>query len=307
MGFETMFGGGEADDPSNGPAVQTDAPETPPAADPAPVDPAAPVVAADETPPATDPAPVDPAASAQPHNQLVSALTEERARRREIQEQLNQTNTRFNELLMRMQQAQQPQPQQPQIPAFEDNPAEHLRAIQEQHAREMAELRQQVAGNNQRNQVVDQHTQFVTAVGAHEAEFAARVPDYHAATGYVQQRKLAEYKAVGLNDVEARQALARDTMSVAQIAIQRGQNPAEVMYGLAKTMGFTAPGGTVSAGQPNQTQRPAAPSSLSSAGGSPGADVAGQPSPEAISKMSDAEFDSWWNKMAASGAGRGLQ
>ena len=278
------------------------APEASPEAPPASVAPEAPPASAPETPPAAA-APAAPAAApAEPRDGLVpiGALTEERARRRELQEQNQQMQARFNELLLRM---SQPQQQQPQVPAFEENPAEHLRAMQQQYEQQLTELRNQVTGHTQRTQVVDQHTQFVNAVAAHEADFANRTPDYHAATAFVQQRKLIEYKAIGLSETEARQALSRDTMSVAQLALQRGQNPAEVMYGLAKTLGFAAPAQPAVQGQ----QRPAAPSSLQTAGGAPGADTAGQPTPEALAQMSDSEFDTWWNKFAGAQQGSRLQ
>jgi hypothetical protein len=228
----------------------------------------------------------------------VSALTEERARRRQLQDQNQQMQARFNELLLRMQQ-QQPAQQQAQVPDYDDNPAEHLRAMQRQVEDRIRELDQRLAGHDQRTQVVDQHTQFVNTVATAEADFAARTPDYHAATAYVQQRKLTEYRAVGLSDAEARQALARDTANVAQLALQRGQNPAEVMYGLAKAVGFTAP-------VPAAPRAPVA-GSLQGTGGTPGADNQGMPTPEALSTMSDTEFDSWWNKMAQASSGRALQ
>lgn len=279
------------------------APEAPPEApsEAAAPEPSAPP-AAPEPPPAAA-APAAPAAApAEPRDGLVpiGALTEERARRRELQEQNQQMQSRLNELLLRM---SQPQQQQPQVPAFEENPAEHLRAMQQQYEQQLMDLRNQVTGHNQRTQAVDQHTQFVNLVASREAEFASRTPDYHAATAFVQQRKMSEYKAIGLSETEARQALSRDTMSVAQIALQRGQNPAEVMYGLARTLGFAAPVQPAVQGQ----QRPAAPSSLQTAGGAPGADTAGQPTPEALAQMSDSEFDTWWNKFAGAQQGARLQ
>lgn len=302
MGFESMFG---SDGPETDPAGATPAPETaaPEAVAPDVPEPPAPeplALATAATPVVQTAAPTPPA-QPQPHDQLVSALTEERARRREIQEQNQQLQARLNEILLRMQQAQATQ-QQPQIPSYEDNPAEHLRALHEQAQAKIRELDQRLAGHDQRTQVVDQQTQFVNTVAAAESDFASRTPDYHAATAFVQQRKLTEYKALGLSDVESRQALARDTMAVAQLALQRGQNPAELMYGAAKALGFSAP-----APQTAPVQRPPVAGSLQSTGGAAGADSTGMPTPEALSTMSDTEFDAWWNKMAQASAGARLQ
>lgn len=299
-GLESMFGNDSPETEPTGAAPAADESQRGTQGIPEAPAPSAPPADA-ATPPVQTAAPTPPA-QPQPHDQLVSALTEERARRREVQEQNQRLQTRLDEIEARIRQSQAAQQQQQQIPSYDDNPAEHLRALHEQAQAKIRELDQRLAGHDQRTQVVDQHTQFVSAVSAAESDFAARTPDYHVATQFVQQRKLTEYKAVGLNDIEARQALARDTMAIAQLAFQRGQNPAELMYTAAKALGFSAP-----APQAPQAQRPPVAGSLQSTGGAAGADNTGMPTPEALSTMSDAEFDAWWNKMAQASAGARLQ
>lgn len=257
-------------------------------------------------PPATGSEDPNPQGAQPPEkDNLVSALTEERARRRQLQQQNEMMQQRFNELMVRLQQpqpAQAVQQQAPEIPKFEDDPAGHLQALQSQLNQQLQEVNRRLSQHDQRSQLVDQHIQFVQAVAAREAEFAASHPDYQQASQYIQDRKIAEYKALGLDEASARQALARDTMAVAQMALQRNQNPAELLYNAAKALGFAG----VQQQPAVQAAKPATPTSLSGVGGTPG-EEAGQPTLDAISKMSDAEFDAWWDKMAKQHQGARLQ
>lgn len=236
----------------------------------------------------------------------LAALHEERTKRQELQTQLQAQQEQqrvLNERLTRILEAQQQQQIQQQQPApeappsFEDDPVAAFNHLQNELVRSQQQMQQYLQGNYQQVTQQQQFQQLVQEVTAQEAQFKAVTPDYDAAHTHFTARKVAEYKALGMDDVMANQQLAKDYTGIAQIAKQQGKNPAEMLYNLAKVHGYNgsqAPG----AGQ----QRKAPPTSLSNASGTPRApDEKGAVTASDISQMSDKEFDEFFNGMKRSG------
>ena len=93
--------------------------------------------------------------------------------------------------------------------------------------------------------------------------------------------------AMGATPQEIQQEISGTAYNLTVRAVKQGINPAEYTYNIAKQLGYTGK-------QPVAKQEKAtAPSSLSSPGGVPDA---GMPTMESISKMSDDEFDAFWDK-----------
>lgn len=247
----------------------------------------------------------------QGRKQLVplGALQEERTKRQEKERELEETRAmqqrmqeRFNEMMMRLQgvQKEPPAPEEDVIPDFHEDPAGHVEGLKRQFAREMEVLRQAVGqqqGMTQQQQHVQQLAQRATAA---ETEFRAKAPDYDNAASFFQQRKMAEYQAFGLDAAQAQQQLARDCTGIVQGAVQRGANPAEVMYNLAKALGYST---QAPAKQPGQQRQPApkAPTTLSNVSGSPKApdeDNGGELTLAKVTNMSDKEFDAFFAGMS---------
>lgn len=230
----------------------------------------------------------------------LGALQEERTKRQEIAEQNRVLQERMNQFLqaqLQQQQVQQVQQQQPKeelpaIPAFIDDPEGHVKALVEQHNREMAEVRQYIQQQAQAQQGASQQQQLAMQVGAQEAEFRKTTPDYDAALEHFNARKITEYTTLGLDELQARQQLARDYQGVAMRAQQLQCNPADLMYRMAKAVGYT--------GQQQQSAPPKTPpTSLSNLPGDGKApDQQGAVNAKAIAAMTNEEFDKFFNDMA---------
>lgn len=242
----------------------------------------------------------------------LGALQEERTRRQELQEQLRareqQTQLmeqRFQQMMQLFQQQQsvqlqqqQPQAQQQEIPAFVDDPEGHINALREKVERELAQVREFQQQLTQQQLGAQQGQQLAQKVASQEQEFMAKTPDYPAAAEFFMQRKAMEYAALGLDPVSVQAQVQRDYHNIAIHATQTGKNPAELLYNLSKTLGFSGQ----QQGQQQGAQKPKAPTSLSNANG-----VSRSPeeqmgmSLEALSSMSDAEFEKFWKQMERQG------
>ena len=245
----------------------------------------------------------------------LSALQEERQRRQEYQQELDrerqraaQMEQRFQQMVERMQAAQPPVPREEPIPAFEEDPAAHVAAVTRKYEQEMAELRQFKEQQVQLSHQQAQQYQLMQAVQSHEAAFMQATPDYADTTNAYTQRRLAEYTALGLDDVSAKQQIARDFQGMAMFALQRGQNPAEALYKAARAAGIApaaqnpsqAPAPAQQAPRAPNGQFPKAPvaTSLSNVSGAPQQpDEGGALTLEKIASMSDKEFDAVWRQM----------
>jgi hypothetical protein len=133
-------------------------------------------------------------------------------------------------------------------------------------------------------------------------EFAQSTPDFADAYKFALEARLKEYQAVGYDDNEAKQMVIEDEMAIVTKSFQRGENPAKMIYELAKTRGYAK-----SIPQTTQTNNAekletlqrgiAASKSANSSGTKPT-----QLTIEAINAMSDDEFDSVdWSKVLKMG------
>jgi len=279
--------------PDAGPELLDEAPETG-AVDQLPDD-------ADEA----DPAKTDQAAQGRKQFVPLGALQEERARRQAEQEQNRILQERMNQFLQLQVQAQQQQqqqqqqaqqPQAPEIPAFVDDPEGHVKGLVEQFNRVIEQQNQTIQQLTGNSHATAQQQALAHEVNAAEATFRQAEPNYDAALQHYNAVKVAEYMAFGATEQQARQQLARDYQGVAINAKQNGKNPAEVMFGIAKALGFQA--------APPQQQAPqgqlpkAAPTSLSNlpaAGKAP--DEKGPMSAKQVAQMTNEEFDAFFKEM----------
>lgn len=234
----------------------------------------------------------------------LGALQEERAARqaereenRILQERLNQFLQLQQQQMQATQQQQQQQPQVPEIPAFVDDPEGHVKALTQQFNQLLEEQRTQIQQLSGHSQATQAQQQLAVEVGAAETAFRATEPSYDAALQHFNAVKIAEYMAFGYSESQARQQLARDYQGVAIGAKQNNRNPAEVMFGIAKALGFNP-----QQQQQQQQQQPPvkkAPTSLSTlpaAGRAP--DEKGPLSAKQVAAMSNEEFDQFFNEMA---------
>lgn len=251
-------------------------------------------------------------------NVPLGALQEERSKRqqaqdrqRELETQNNTLMERMNQILLLQQQQQQPKPQeqQVQIPEFLDDPQGHIAALKQQFETQLSEVRQQLSGHNQQAQQQQQYHQLVQNVSVREQEFRSATPDYDAAVAHFQAVKSAEYAAMGLDPVTVKQVMSRDMAGLAQFAFQQNQNPAQVLYNIAKAVGY-APGkgggGDDGGGNDLTPTAPKTPptslSNIPASGRAP--DERGRISAKDIATMSNEDFDKLFDGMKGDGVQR---
>lgn len=238
----------------------------------------------------------------------LAALHEERTKRQQHEADLNterqrnqQLQERFNKFLMDQQAAQQQvQQQAPEAPpAFEEDPVAAFNYAQKQLQDMQRTIQEYQQGVQQQQQAQQQHVQLAQTVSVQEAAFTQTTPDYPVAADYFYQRKVAEYTAFMGDPAAAQAQVARDYQGIAMRAQQLGKNPAQMMYDMAKAMGY-APG-------TKPAPRRQAPTSLANVSGSPRApDEKGNITAADISDMSQAEFDKFWeDEVARKNRGRG--
>ncbi len=248
---------------------------------------------------------------AKPRKQLVplGALQEERTKRQELQQQLTERAAqqdklaeRLARLLEQQQQLANPAPEPEVIPDFDEDPRGHVDGLRRQFEQKLAQMDQFMNGQGQANQQAQHFQQVQHRVAADEQVYRTANPDYNDAAQYFNDRKLAEYTALGMDQVAARQQLARDVYGVAQIAYQQGKNPAVVLHNLAKAFGFggaKVPMYSNGGNNGGAHTPPMAPNtSLSSLEGAARApDEKGKLTAAQISDMPDEEFNKLFEQM----------
>ena len=183
----------------------------------------------------------------------IRALHELRAKEKEYREQLaeerrrmqlleERTNLLLQQHFNRAQEAQ-PQPQAPAIPDMATDPVGHIVARLDQTQQRVDQFGQ---GSQQQQQAWTQQQQqaqvlqnFVMRATALENEFKAEAPDYDAAYKYLEQQRAKELTRIGVRDAAERaRIILTQNVSIADIAMQNGENPAKVIYELAQDRGY---------------------------------------------------------------------
>ena len=230
-----------APDPEPTPAPS---PATPPAPAPTPEPPKStpdPAKTPDPAAAPTTPEPVD------DKKRMVEygALHEERERRKaerlraeKAEQELARLSGRFATLEELARAAAQPAPQP--VPDVNTDPIAHFQAelaARDQKIAQFENWQRQQQQQIQEQQVIVQVRNHAVAA---EAEFAKTTPDYQEAATYVQMVRNAQLEAIGISDPGQRQQqLAMEALNLAAGAAQRGQNPAAIIYQMAKASGWS--------------------------------------------------------------------
>lgn len=190
-----------------------------------------------ETPEVAQEAPQEPE---QPKVVPLAALHEERQRRKELAEELRQAREaqlalerKVEERLAALQKASEPQP-----PAWEDNPAEHLRHQVTQVAQQTQATQQQIQQWQAQQAQQAQLQTLANRIQAHEQEFKAQNPDYEEAIVFARDRRVAELQALGVDELDARTQAGKELYEAAFAFASQGKNPAEIVYRVAQAKGY---------------------------------------------------------------------
>lgn len=176
------------------------------------------------------------------------ALHEERARRKELQQEIariQQAQEHQRQLLeQRFAQMQQAWQQQnaPKPPDFNDDPVGAMRFEQEQHRQALAQLTGAQQQEYQRRQEEYQRQQYFgqlqSAVSQAEAEYSAENPDYLESVKFLKSQRAAQLEALGMPSNEIIGYVQNEAAQIAESALRGGRNPAEVAHKMALAAGY---------------------------------------------------------------------
>ena len=121
---------------------------------------------------------------------------------------------------------------------------QELEALKNETAAEREQRKQEVAQRQQETTQQQQNRQLVGAYQADAAVFEQEHPDFKAAYKHLMTARDKQLSRIPTfrNDPVARQnAIQNDEMQIALAALQSGESPAEVIYGLAQDFGYKPP------------------------------------------------------------------
>jgi len=147
-------------------------------------------------------------------------------------------------------------------------------------------------------------------VATQVAEFEKDHPDYSQAFQFLMDERAKEYHAIGITTPQEQQMeFDREAIALSANAMQRGKNPGEVVYELAKTRGYTKIEALDGAEDPIAKKtleesmdriEKGTKASTSLTGGS-GGKPEGSLTLADIDKMDEKEFDKLWEDMSGGG------
>ncbi len=162
-----------------------------------------------------------------------------------LQRLLADANSRAAELEHAVRQQQAPKPPEPE--AGPDPTTDPLGALFHQ----INQVTKQIeALQNAQTQTVQQTAQaanfqqFQQQVMALRDQFVTTTPDFPQAYDHMRAARIADLRLYGLPDRDIPAALLQEELRISQQAIQTGQNPAAVVYEMAKRHGYTPTAGT---------------------------------------------------------------
>ena len=173
----------------------------------------------------------------------LGALHEERAKRRELERQLQELlpikerysklESRTEEILRRMQ-----EDQAPQIPEWEKDPLGHTKTRIETQEERLARLEREEEQRREMAQHQSEYMQFRNVVAQHTHQFMAKTPDYAQAYQHLMTMQAEALQEAGFPPEQIRVTLEQYETAIARKALEDGVNPAERAYAMAKKMGY---------------------------------------------------------------------
>lgn len=145
---------------------------------------------------------------------------------------LTENTSRFNQRLEELKANLTPKPEEIK---FDDDP---LGAVSNKLDK-VDERFDKLEGNLTENRRQQQALQFQRNVQMAEERFVSDHPDYYQAVNHIRERRIAQYEMIGNSNPVA--AFEQEAANVLYQAVTAGKNPAQVVYDLAKDMGYTKP------------------------------------------------------------------
>lgn len=205
-------------------------------------------------------APVEPAKERPPLNVPQQALDKERTRRQQVEKELAEFRTkaaadtarlegRF-QLIQEALAQQQPQPQQqtealPEVgpaPDMATDPAGYMRwqsGLIERLGKQVETLESRQRGVQQQTEQERQMGELAQWGRASEQQFHQQQPDYGEAVNHLRTARVAQLNIMGIRDpVMQHNAIQQDVNAMAAVARQQGLSLGQMIYELAKNVGY---------------------------------------------------------------------
>ena len=228
------------------------------------------------------------------------ALHEERMRRKELQEQQQQSAERIRKMEETFQKLLE-KTQASEAPRFEDDPVAALKHQNDQLQQRLSHYDQRFQQNDQQAAAYQQQQKFVSDYQQAAAEFAKTTPNFQDAYTYLVTTRQNELEAIGYTKQQAANILVQEEAMIVGKAFEDEANPAERMYKLAQFRGWKpaeAPTPEVSEKSPDEARMDALEKGATASKTLSGGGKAPEPlSLEALAAMDDDDFDKAWDKI----------
>jgi regulator of replication initiation timing len=217
----------------------------------------------------------------------LGALHEERARRKELQAKVERMEQTYAKLTERLN-----QPPQPQVPAFEENPAEHLRLKQERLEQQLQQQSETVQQSETRRAQEAQLAQFDNAYQSAAMQYAKQTPEFTDAYQHLIASRHQAYEQMGVDPGEYVERLKHEERQIAHTAFTLGVNPGALLHNLATAAGWK-PKPQKQTPNLEVVAKGVQTKSLSGVSGKPTSNM----TLEALAEMNDEDFDKNWDKL----------
>jgi hypothetical protein len=191
--------------------------------------------------------PVEPAEPAAPPEQdrmvpRAALLEERKARQAHAAEiaKLREQNARYEERMQVFRELQAAEKPQAGLPDITTDPQGYVEYLGRQQAEIQAQQQRDAAEREQHAQI----RQLQKWATGYEVEFKKSTPDWTLAMDHLRASGTAELLAQGISPEQVQAGLDAYVLRVAWDARQSGANPAERLYNIAKTRGYTKPADT---------------------------------------------------------------
>jgi len=221
----------------------------------------------------------------------LSALNESRAQLRQTQSQLAEMQQRMAEMDKLRQEIEDFRANQAKTREQQEFNSDPLGVIQKQINDLKSTVTSQSQVEQQRAQQMQTEQQLFGAIASQVNDFKRTVPDYDDALAHVLEARRQELIAMGAPEYDAQSRVAMEAQEIAVNALRSGQNPAQVVYQLAKLRGYGAKQTAAKLATIEKGQRDASSlANVAGVGEGPGVSLS------EIDSMSEDEFDKFWTK-----------
>jgi hypothetical protein len=221
--------------------------------------------------------------------------TESQARIKALEEELGKfKNERLADLRRELDEIKKGAKQQEELPDFNVDPEAYLKMKTEQMEQHLQELRERAEQEEQARARAAEEQNLLAHYRQSAADFSKTNTDFQEAYNYLLDLRGKELELMGITDPQTRAQVVRyEEMQLASMARDQGRNPAEVLYNLSKTRGFTGNVGQIV--QPAiERGRQASKGETSSGSGTSEENI------ESMLELSEEDFDEAWQKLMGS-------